>query len=871
MRTLRCSSCLVEVPADGRFCLNCGAPLHRDATTQTPPPAPAVSPTPSNASGRFTVGGILGERFRVLGLLGRGGMGEVYRAHDLKLDQQVALKFLPPAATRDANLVDRFRAEVRIARQISHRNVCRVYDLGEVDGAPYISMEYVDGEDLGSLLRRIGRLPGDKALEFARRMCAGLAAAHDKGVLHRDLKPANVMVDGRGQVLIMDFGLAAVADAVAGADSRSGTPAYMAPEQREGREVTVRSDIFSLGMVLAEMFTGQRPSPEGKLSSTTRDLDPAVEKVLQRCLDPDPGRRFESSIDVARALPGGDPLAEALAAGDTPSPEMVAASDNTGILSVRAAVLCLAVVLVGVVGNVVMGNRTNPVQLLRFPDSPELMARTARNIAATAGYTAGPTDRAYGFATREGLGNLLLSDPEARKLDDYDGFVTNSSTSRIQFWYREGPLLLVPLGNTNAVTHVNPPRSVTGMVSVYLDTEGRLTSFLAVPPRGMSSQRGAPADWTALFKAAGLDPANWTPVEPVLAPPTNYDEQAAWTGSFPHAPSVELRIDAAAWRGWPVQFEIRRPATRSVPRDPPVMFLLAPVLAITALLLVAGLLAYRNYSRGRGDWQGAQRLALVAMVCTYASWLLSSEQNLSNIRATANLLTTGLNVALFSGAALWMLYVALEPHVRRLWPQSLISWTRLLDGRLNDPVVGGHVLLGIALGAIIAFTNIARFGAPADISTVNWMQRLPLLSGPRRILAAAAEMLPATVAQVLLLFLLFFLVRAISRSVWAAVIIVASVAGSLGYLYTPGGDLAIRFAIMATVGTLVALRFGILSIIAAQIAGTILRIMPHTTDLSDWYASSMITALAVVVGAALWSFRVAIGGRNVLNENFLER
>ena len=140
----------------------------------------------SSVEGRFPVGSVLGERYRILGLLGGGGMGEVYRAQDLKLEQQVALKFLSAKAASDADLRERLRGEVRIARQISHRNVCRVYDLGEIDGAPYISMEYVDGEDLGSLLRRIGRLPGDKATEFARRLCAGVAAAHERGVLHRD-------------------------------------------------------------------------------------------------------------------------------------------------------------------------------------------------------------------------------------------------------------------------------------------------------------------------------------------------------------------------------------------------------------------------------------------------------------------------------------------------------------------------------------------------------------------------------------------------------------------------------------------------------------------------------------------------------------
>src|SRR3984893_9538185 len=167
-------------------------------------------------------------------------MGEVYRANDLLLGQTVALKFLPARATSDENTLARFRNEVRIARQISHPNVCRVYDIGEAEGSTYLSMEYVDGEDLASLLRRIGRLPQDKALEIARQLCAGLAAAHREGVLHRDLKPANVMLDGRGRAVMTDFGLASLAERIEGYDARSGTPAYMAPEQLAGQEVTAK-------------------------------------------------------------------------------------------------------------------------------------------------------------------------------------------------------------------------------------------------------------------------------------------------------------------------------------------------------------------------------------------------------------------------------------------------------------------------------------------------------------------------------------------------------------------------------------------------------------------------------------------------------
>src|SRR5262245_42188068 len=232
----------------------------------------------------FHPGAHLAQRYCIVHSLGRGGMGEVYRADDLLLSQPVALKFLPPIATANPSMLSRFRNEVRIARQISHPNVCRVYDIGEAEGLTYLSMEYVDGEDLASLLRRIGKLPQDKALEIARQLCAGLAAAHDKGVIHRDLKPANIMLDGKGQVRITDFGLAGVSEHIR--DIRSGTPAYMSPEQVAGKEVTQRSDIYALGIVLHELLTGKRPP----LEPGNTEVDPSIEPVIRRCLEPDPRR-----------------------------------------------------------------------------------------------------------------------------------------------------------------------------------------------------------------------------------------------------------------------------------------------------------------------------------------------------------------------------------------------------------------------------------------------------------------------------------------------------------------------------------------------------------------------------------------------------
>ncbi len=366
----RCLTCSAEVPIASRFCSSCGAPVGSEDATLTSlsdaaetiaapvggsndmtveavsaksprPQRPATSSSSSSLrppssgafslnEGRFLPGRLLAGRYRIIALLGKGGMGEVYRADDLTLGQPVALKFLPEEASRDEGLLERFRNEVRIARRVSHPNVCRVYDVGEVDGNTFFTMEYVDGEDLASLLRRIGRLPQDKAVDIARQLCAGLAAAHAKGVLHRDLKPANIMLDGRGQVVMTDFGLAGLSDEIRGAEIRSGTPAYMAPEQLSGKEVTAQSDIYSLGLVLYEVFTGKRAftaealtalvrggeaTTPSRPSSVVKDLDPAIERVILRCLEPEPRMRPKSALSVAGALPGGDPLAAALAAG----------------------------------------------------------------------------------------------------------------------------------------------------------------------------------------------------------------------------------------------------------------------------------------------------------------------------------------------------------------------------------------------------------------------------------------------------------------------------------------------------------------------------------------------------------------------------
>ena len=262
----------------------------------------------------FAPGEVFAGRYRMITRIGQGGMGDVWRADDMVLETDVALKLID---SNDPERRGRILNEVRLARQITHPAVCRVFDVGEAEGRVFYSMELVRGEDLASLLRRVGRLPSEKVVDIARQLCGGLAAAHTQGVLHRDLKPANVLIDDDGFVRITDFGIA-IPRTGGKRHMLTGTPGYMAPEQRTtGTELSERTDVYSLGLVLYELLTGRHalgrsaetsvPPPP---SSLVPDVDPQLERVIMRALSLDPLARPASAVELAASLPhishGGD-------------------------------------------------------------------------------------------------------------------------------------------------------------------------------------------------------------------------------------------------------------------------------------------------------------------------------------------------------------------------------------------------------------------------------------------------------------------------------------------------------------------------------------------------------------------------------------
>ena len=266
-------------------------------------------------------GTVFGGRYRILSELGSGGMGVVYKAHDLDLDDVVALKMLKPAALVDNEHLDRLKSEIKLARKITHPNVLRTFDFGEVDGHPYISMEYVRGLTLRYLLNETHRIPYSAGLRIARQLCAGLAAAHEVGVLHRDIKPENLILEQTGNAKLMDFGIARPIRRAAPGHTQPGTflgtPNYSPPEQLAGDEVDQRADIYSSGVLMCEMFCGRLPfsgtntmeiymaqmqQAPIKPSEHWPEIPPVLEGIILRCLQRRPDDRYPSALELTQAL-----------------------------------------------------------------------------------------------------------------------------------------------------------------------------------------------------------------------------------------------------------------------------------------------------------------------------------------------------------------------------------------------------------------------------------------------------------------------------------------------------------------------------------------------------------------------------------------
>jgi serine/threonine-protein kinase len=815
-------------------------------------------------------------------------MGEVFRAEDLTLQQEIALKFLPHELTSDPEALERFHREVRVARQVSHPNVCRVFDIGVADGAPFITMEYVDGEDLSSLLRRIGRFPQDKGLEISRQICAGLAAAHEQGLLHRDLKPANIMLDGRGRVRITDFGLASLAGEVHGGDVRAGTPAYMAPEQLAGKEVTFKSDIYALGLVLYEIFTGKRAFDAPTLQELTKqretssptnptmlvkDLDPLVERVIERCLEKDPAKRPASALQVAAALPGGDPLAAALAAGETPSPEMVAAAGSKEGIRPLYVWASIGVVAICLLLEFLASGHTRLYRIVGFPKPPEVLADRASEILRGMGYTAAPADTATGFNVD---GDYL------EYVDKHDNSATRWShvAGAVQFWYRESSSDMLAaniLGGSvqGRVTEGDPRLDEPGMKLMRLDPQGRL-EYLRVSPLRKASTKSTPppeTDWNRLLTDAGFDPAQCTQVDPEWIPYSYADARAAWTTSMPERPDVTLRIEAASLQGKPVYFSEFAPWTDSgtggLSGGNRVQAISAVI--IIGLMLVGGIiLAWKNLRLKRADMSGSLRLAGFIFCLTLGTWAVGAS-HIANL-GEAYSLTLALSWASLAAFFIWIVYVALEPFVRRRMPTLVISWNRLLAGQFRDPMVGRDLLVGVAAALFFAsFSDLnipyaAMRGFPPPMPSTNFAA----ISGGRVIFAMLLSAVNGAILDALAFLFLVVILQWVLRNRWLAVAGFVAIFTARAYLQGgPAFDIALNVVVLAAIGFLM-FRYGLVAVVAFQFAADIISGAPITTQSSAWYAWMGWLVVAIFVVMVYYGARIGLAGQPLFGKSFAD-
>jgi serine/threonine-protein kinase len=498
---------------------------------------------------------------------------------------------------------------------------------------------------------------------------------------------------------------------------------------------------------------------------------------------------------------------------------------------------------------------------------PEALAERSKEIIRKFGYAGKPLGTAWGFS---GNGEYRRWVEEHDKSKTRWKDMEDGRPAAIYFWYRQSPGQLIPerfRGEDSGmlqVTESDPPPTTSGMINVELDSLGRLIRFEAVPDSGSRASSVA-LDGSVLFAEAGLDPAAFGPAEPQWLPPAYADARMSWSESRPERPDRPMRVEAAAVGGRPVFFELAGPWSRpprsvrpaevtGVRRDFDLVFL-------GILVVGAALTARRNLRLGRSDRRGAMRLAAFVLACQMLSWAFLTSHVASDSELA--LLLMGASVALFLAAVTWLMYVALEPLIRRRWPDSLIGWTRLLSGRFADPLVGRVLLAGAMLGVFAAICEelqeLARraFEATPPIPPFPWDTTL---SGPR---AVASHLVNPAIAMFFALAaaMLFFLLRAVLRKEWlaAGVFVLLFVVPS----FLSGGLISAAFSVaVAGAEIFVFLRFGLLAWVFANLFGHCLE-FPLTTDSAAWYAGTSLFVLLALAVLTIYGFRIALARRPI--------
>ncbi len=852
--------------------------------TVIPPTRPQITgddSPPVSLSASLKPGTVVANRYRILAEIGSGGMGRVYSAEDDVLRQTVAIKLLDTLGLDESWRLERLKDEVRLARAVTHSSVCRVFDFEEDGSDRLISMELVDGEDLNAIIRRIGRLPIEKAQEVIYQIAIGVAAIHARGILHRDLKPANVMLDRDGRAKVMDFGLAALAGRLTRKELAVGTPLYMAPEQFASIEVTERSDIFALGLLSYELLTGRHAYLAGGPKAQTHPpppsdlapgIPPEVDRMVLRCLESNPAARPESAIEVAASLPGRDILTAAEAIGVTPTPDMVAASASASDSRRRVDAYVAAAMLVMICAYAWFAG---PLHWLAQATSrdPALLLDTSRRLVGYGGADS-DWDEAYGFA--DGL-SLRTEAP----LDSFSDRLSPAWSARgVVFWYRTAASPLVPTRAGSLLLHYgqtrpfDPPPSIDRAMTVFLDPSGRLL-MLTSTGGGVRAVDASGVPWHGLFEAAELDPSNYRAASPVLIPPTYATVRYAWTGRGED--STAVRIEAADRNGAPVWFSVfdRLSAVDMLAQEDlarrGVLTLDARLVFMLPVLVCSAALAFVNWRRRRVDLRGGRRLAMLVMGVRLAAWYLRAHHSAEPL-LEIELFLYALFAAGGEGLLVWVGYTAVEPYVRLRFPTALIAWTRLTAGRVADPLVGRALLIGTTLGVWLALVFLVDQILP---SMLGWTPRdivrrsvqFEALMQGRYAAATFLDTLRFAVYEAMLVLVTVVVTRRLIPTAWLAY---AAVVMIVTLPLVPGGAHVVSSTLLfglGVAGVLVVamVRQGLLCGIVAVFVGALLARFPVAHGQHAWYADlgyvGIACALAIAACGFALSFRRPLGIR----------
>lgn len=889
---------------------------------------------------RFIPGTIIAQRYRLISLLGRGGMGEVYRADDLTLNQPVALKFLPESLSKDSQRLELFIQEVRIARNVSHPNVCRVYDVVADNGTYFISMEYVDGEDLSSLLKRIGRIPVEKAYDITRQLCAALSAIHNQNILLRDLKPANIMIDGRGNVRIADFGLAGLPDSINNAEKLVGTPFYMAPEQLTGHAVSRQSDIYSLGLILYEIFTGQqaykaktiaeliqaKEESRPELPSSIRSsIDPAVEETILACLNRNPQRRPKSALDIAATILGQNPLEAVLAAGQTPSPELLASMNKEARISPIPGVAAFAGIMLLLVLAFMLS-----VQIKIPSYSPPQKNRTvledrAKQMLEEIGTKLPEGDSFSSFEYNVTALNWVMRVDETPHR--YERF-KNEMPPAYFFYYRQSPdRFKTRNGNIN-IDEPNP--LLPNQATIILSPGGHLMKLMIVPPMLRDLSLGKKRDkdstvnlqqfemadsilldlarllenkeeqkrkilisgfmdthhdleeqWDWFFKQAGLDRDTFSSTESIINPPFYCDKNFAWESSNNDVSGETIRIEAGTYQNKPVFFQVMGPWNMpsvdkgNFERDGvhfSNIFLWTIIVIVT---IGAGFLSHRNIKLARGDRKGAMRLALFVLGCVFLNhlFLVHHQFTLNEL----NILAFSLGESIFMATLIWILYMALEPYARRLWPEQLISWNRLMQGKFFDPLVSRDLLYGIFFGlfwAVLEMSEVYIQTLAGHAPYFQFFTALTVFNGPLQTISVFLGLTTRAIYDSMMLFVFLLILRIIFRKQTLAFVafIVIFVLFYTMLSFNSGMPYHWFFGLLnVIIMLLIMIRFGLLALIFAYIVDLLFLLFPLTDEFEKWYAGPSQFTVVITVLMSIVAISFAFRGQRIFRDVIPDR